>query len=260
MFKKKILSFALAVACLFGIAAPVSAASEVKTSGNVTINFKVEDVTTKKIVNLDGATFEAWRVAEAYPVEGVESIRYELVDEFKDTKIKLDGLKASEIRESAHNLAKVAKEPDATAKINSDGKGYFNKVKPGMYLIQQTKAEGTSAGYTKAEPFLISVPIFENGNWNYDVTIQPKSSVVKTKEEKKTPGEPKKEQPKKEQPKKEQPKKEQPKKNDQNGPFKPGDKGGNVKTDDPSQILTWVGIVVLGGLAAFAIYYGKKKK
>lgn len=222
MFKKKILSFALAVACLFGMAAPVSAANEAKTSGNVTINFKVEDVTTKKVVNLDGATFEAWRVAEAYPVKGVESIKYELVDEFKDTKIKLEGLKASESRKSAHNLAKVAKKADATTKINSDGKGYFNNVKPGMYLIQQTKAEGTSAKYTKAEPFLISVPIFENGNWNYDVTIQPKSSVIKTEEKK--------------------------------------DKGGNVQTDDPSQILTWVGIVVLGGVAAFAIYYGTKKK
>lgn len=276
MIKRKILSIALAMICLLSVAVPTSAEENLQ-KGSITINFKIEDVTTKEITNLQGATFEAWKVADVKPYEHTSSIEYTLVDEFAKTNIKLNEMTASQLRESAYNLSLVAEKSDGICEINSDGKGYINNVEPGMYLIQQTKAEGTSSEYTKAEPFLVSVPMYNDGDWDYDIVVEPKSSVIKNEEDVPPTGEgpgdepkkdepkkdepkeePKTEEPKKEEPKEEEPKTEEPKKEE---PKKEENKGGNVQTSDIDvmDIVSYVAILLVGVGVIILVFKNKKK-
>ena len=63
-----------------------------------------------------------------------------------------------------------------TANIGSTGKAVFRNVTPGLYLlVQQSAAEG----YLAADPFLVSVPMMENGTYIYDVDASPKTELEK---------------------------------------------------------------------------------
>lgn len=82
----------------------------------------------------------------------------------------------------AKNLAGYAEEHQLegmTKKVGSDGSVIFENLQPGLYLIVQTEAAG---GYSKADPFLVSVPMMENGVYIYDVDASPKVDIEKEPE------------------------------------------------------------------------------
>lgn len=55
--------------------------------------------------------------------------------------------------------------PVASAK-NSGGKAVFSQVTPGLYLVVQTQR---CSGYEPLSPFLVSVPMNEDGHYRYDI-------------------------------------------------------------------------------------------
>lgn len=58
----------------------------------------------------------------------------------------------------------------ATAE-NKEGKAAFSDMELGLYLIVQTKA---SSGYDPLKPFLVSVPVNEDGHYVYEVSANGK--------------------------------------------------------------------------------------
>lgn len=56
----------------------------------------------------------------------------------------------------------------------TDGKGTFKGLSTGLYLIVQ---ETAANGYSKLNPFLVSVPYMENGEYQYHVTASIKSEL-----------------------------------------------------------------------------------
>lgn len=76
--------------------------------------------------------------------------------------------------ELAMTLAEYAEENNASGTVkslNSNGTLTFEDLKLGLYLIVQTTA---STGYYAADPFLVSVPLYQNDEWVYDVDASPK--------------------------------------------------------------------------------------
>ena len=59
-------------------------------------------------------------------------------------------------------------------KVGENGKVTFLDLPFGLYLVVQKTAP---AGYGKTEPFLVSLPYLEEGEYQYDVASQPKTDL-----------------------------------------------------------------------------------
>ena len=59
-------------------------------------------------------------------------------------------------------------------KVEENGKVTFLELPFGLYLVVQKTAP---AGYGKTEPFLVSLPYLEEGEYQYDVASQPKTDL-----------------------------------------------------------------------------------
>lgn len=57
--------------------------------------------------------------------------------------------------------------------VDAEGQVEFKNLELGVYLVVQTKA---ATGYQKMKPFLVTVPVYENGEYVYDVTADSKVS------------------------------------------------------------------------------------
>lgn len=99
--------------------------------------------------------------------------------EFEDSA-RLAGSLAEYVREQGMS--------GRTREIGSDGTVSFYDLELGLYLLVQNVA---AEGYNKAAPFLVSVPMEENGSYIYDVDASPKVELTKAPVEPPEPEEPK---------------------------------------------------------------------
>ena len=80
--------------------------------------------------------------------------------------------------ELAGKLAKLEKKlTPVTADpvtVGKDGKATFSDLTFGLYLVVQKTA---ASGYGKTKPFLVSLPYFYEGEYQYDVASQPKTDL-----------------------------------------------------------------------------------
>lgn len=151
-----------------------------------TIQFSEKDSEAATVTNIPDATFVVYKVADITYNGNVASATYTLVDEYKETEINFDGMTAEKSNEAAEKIFALANkiDPVATGKTNEDGQTTFTNLPDGMYLVAETKAEGEASKYELAKPFLVSLPLYTNGEWKHNVTISPKSEVKKIPGEK----------------------------------------------------------------------------
>ena len=69
------------------------------------------------------------------------------------------------------------------SKVNITGTVVFSGLKVGLYLVVQTQA---STGYEAFLPFLITVPMYDDGEYEYNVTAYAKFSLVGSVSEEET--------------------------------------------------------------------------
>lgn len=81
----------------------------------------------------------------------------------------LDGDLAKELRELALDC-----EPMREENVGEDARVLFDGLKTGLYLVVQRKP---GAGYTKAEPFLVSVPYYDKTTLSYDYSVDANPKV-----------------------------------------------------------------------------------
>lgn len=225
--KKKILSFFMAFVIMLGIASPSFANAEEEV-GSINLTLNAEDVVKKKNTEIEGATFELWKVADVEYDKEKDYAKFDLVEEFKNTKIELENMNASESMKAAKKFSEVAKKSVAKGITDKKGVVKFTNLKPGMYLLKQIKSEGVAKDFTSVEPFLVSVPTYTDGSWQLDVNAKPKTDIKNTKK----------------------PKDDKTK------------RGGDVQTSDDSkrEILTWLGIGIVSAAIIGFLYYARKKK
>ena len=80
---------------------------------------------------------------------------------------------------SKNGAEKVTQNAQAVTKtVNDSGIAVFGDLKAGLYLIVQKQA---AEGYDAIQPFLVTVPIMENGQYVYDVDAHPKAGTSSRK-------------------------------------------------------------------------------
>lgn len=134
----------------------------------------------KKNVLIDGATFSAALVAR----EDVGKGRFEWVSAVK----KEEGFKfATEDMFDKEQIEKVAialhetvadKLNTVTRTTNEDGECTFTDLERGVYLVWESKKEGTAEKYHDAVPFLVEVPDRDEESENFDIEVYPKPSLI----------------------------------------------------------------------------------
>lgn len=101
-----------------------------------------------------------------------------LTEEFADSRESLDTLDA-ELAARLADYAQQYKISGTKAPIGSDGRTKYANVSPGLYLLVQ---EQTANEYYAVDPFLVSIPLLENGSYLYDVDATPKMEPINKKD------------------------------------------------------------------------------
>ena len=97
---------------------------------------------------------------------------FELIDALADSKLSLEKVDAPNLAKDLAILALKKNLTEIKTHIKN-GKAVFSDVAPGLYVVMQN-AEDASNGFAPINPFLISVPRYENGVYELDVTADPK--------------------------------------------------------------------------------------
>ena len=141
----------------------------VDASGNPatgTIRVALYDSATEKA--LSGGQLTLYRVAEVKRKNG--DLSFEYCGDFYGCGIALGDLTDSTLADQL--LEYMPQGARGTTKtVDADGNAAFENLELGLYLIVQSKA---SNGYAPIKPFLVSLPMAENGKWNYEVDASPK--------------------------------------------------------------------------------------
>ncbi len=166
------LGLAVALAVALSPAPALAAPVDASRQGSITVTM------THDGAAVGGGTLTVYRVGQvAYDDDG--NARFELVDGLRGSGVSLDGVGTSEgSAEVASALAaQVASAGIAgtTVEVSSSGVASFADLELGLYLVLQ---ETAASGYTAAEPFLVSVPMVEDGVYVYDVDASPKVSLT----------------------------------------------------------------------------------
>ena len=131
-----------------------------------TIRVRLYDEASQKA--LRGGELTIYRVAEVQRKNG--DLSFEYCGDFYGCGIALGDLTDSTLADQL--LEYMPQGARGTTKtVDADGNAAFEDLELGLYLIVQSKA---SNGYAPIKPFLVSLPMAENGKWNYEVDASPK--------------------------------------------------------------------------------------
>lgn len=164
--KKRILSM-LAVLLLLGSVALTAFASEIPDltkNGSITFTMDWENKP------LNSGSLSIYRVGIIAADKSL--YHFELIDALKDSKLSLEKVDDPNLAKDLAILALKKNLTEIKTHIKN-GKAVFPDVAPGLYVVMQN-AEDASNGFAPINPFLISVPRYENGVYELDVTADPK--------------------------------------------------------------------------------------
>lgn len=141
----------------------------VDASGNpATGTIRVALYDSAKDKALSGGQLTLYRVAKVKRKNG--DLSFEYCGDFYGCGIALGDLTDSTLADQL--LEYMPQGARGTTKtVDADGNADFEDLELGLYLIVQSKA---SNGYAPIKPFLVSLPMAENGKWNYEVDASPK--------------------------------------------------------------------------------------
>lgn len=126
---------------------------------------------------ISGGSFTLCRVGRIQEKNGDYS--YVLTDDFADCGESLNNILSVEPAERIAAYAEEKQLTGSTREIGEDGTVTFSNLEPGLYLLVQKEE---APGYNKVEPFLVSIPVTENGVYIYDVDASPKVEIEKETE------------------------------------------------------------------------------
>lgn len=182
--RKRLAAVLAALTLLVWCAAPAFALEVVDLSRTGSIKVSLYDSETSEAVG--GGTLTLYRVAKVQKDNANLSFVY--TNGFEDCGVELGDLSEGELAgRLAEKIAATAE--STTVEISDFGAAEFGDLEVGLYLVVQTTA---AENYDVINPFLVSVPIQENGSYVYDVDALPKvgTAAKKTPEPPDTPDTP----------------------------------------------------------------------
>lgn len=179
--RKRLAAVLAALTLLVWCAAPAVALEVVDLSRTGSIKVSLYDSETSEAVG--GGTLTLYRVAKVQKDNANLSFVY--TNGFEDCGVELGDLSEGELAgRLAEKIAATAE--STTVEISDLGVAEFGDLEVGLYLVVQTTA---AENYNVINPFLVSVPIQENGSYVYDVDALPKVGTA-AKKTPDTPDEP----------------------------------------------------------------------
>lgn len=173
---KRAASFAVCIALLLLCVIPVYA--DINTSIDVTVHGSISVTLTDGEGAISGAEITLYRIADAeFDKSGnLSNLTFTYVDSYKD----FGGVPGDLTdRSSINRLANFTQTNNirGTART-TDENGYtiFPDLEAGMYLAVQTSSV---EGFTTCSPFVVALPVYENGHLIYDIDATPKTDVLR---------------------------------------------------------------------------------
>jgi hypothetical protein len=179
--RKKTIAFLMALAVFLGMSARVCAAElpDVDRRGSLVIRMEYDGEP------LDSGALTLYRVGEIRIHDG--NADFVLVDALSGGP----SLEKLDDPALAARLAELAAQRELTP-IRGEiegGKAEFAGLEPGLYVVTQ-RSRDASDGFDAIQPFLISLPRWENGSYVYDLTAAPKVPLVPAETPPPPPSEP----------------------------------------------------------------------
>ena len=119
---------------------------------------------------ISGGSLTVYRVADVVSENG--NMVFDYTDDFADCTIPVTDLESSRLPEALRRIARDKGLSGVTQSLGRDGKTVFSDLEIGLYLVVQHEA---APGYTRINPFLVSVPQNRDGHYIYDVDTAPKN-------------------------------------------------------------------------------------
>lgn len=104
----------------------------------------------------------------------VANSNLQFVNGFSAAGVSLDDLTDSSLPKKLQAVV-TGDTASVSASAGSDGKVHFQNLQMGVYLVVQTQAV---SGYEPFASFLVTIPIKDGQNWNYDVDASPKMELI----------------------------------------------------------------------------------
>lgn len=172
-----VLFVAAVLLCVMSMTAFAHAVPDLSKEGPIRIRMNVGGEA------VPGGSLTLYHVGSVKEDDG--DYRFELTGDFVKSNVSLKNVESAR---TAGKLAAYAEEkelPGVTREIDKDGKVVFSGLKPGLYLLVQ---EENAPGYNPADPFLVSVPMLEDGSYLYDVNASPKVELKESPRKPHKPG------------------------------------------------------------------------
>lgn len=126
---------------------------------------------------VSGGNLVCYRAGDVEENNG--SYDFKLTADFSGSRVPIDDIFSADTAEKLAQWTQKDNLSGKSAKIDDQGHTVFTGLKPGLYLLEQDKA---SKKYYGVEPFLVSVPMNENGTYIYDVEASPKVELAGSSE------------------------------------------------------------------------------
>ncbi len=167
--------FALFLALILSLSLCTAASAhdvpDLDRTGEISVTMKEDGKT------VPGGSLTLYRVGEV--VENDGDYAFALVEELDNTGIVLNDLQSASLAEKLAEEVKDSKFTGATQTIDGNGKAVFEDLELGLYLAVQNKA---ASGYEKADPFLITLPMYDGEAYQYEVDASPKVQLEQAKD------------------------------------------------------------------------------
>lgn len=128
--------------------------------------------------HLPGLVFSLYRIGDIDNTKG--GISYDLSSAFRGAGVTLDYETNQQAEEAARRIAAFIDaegiKARATSQTNPRGEAVFLRLEPGVYFAQATGG----LGQLIITPFIVSVPLFEDGGLEYAVKVYPKTELRPT--------------------------------------------------------------------------------
>ena len=173
------LVISMVLLCTMSMMALAHEAVDMTKEGSITLAMREGEAA------VPGGTMTLYRVGAVSEDNG--DYCFVLTGDFAACEASLEDITSGEPAADLAAYAGVQKLSGDTLDIDKDGKVTFTGLEVGLYLLLQEKP---AEGYRSIEPFLVSVPMEEQGSYRYDVDASPKVAPEKAPVEPTSPSAP----------------------------------------------------------------------
>lgn len=138
-------------------------------SGSITVGMRYEGK------EVPGGTLMIYRVGEVCENDGNYSFGW--YGAFAGCGYSLESMETQALADQLVNYAETRNIQGTVADISQNGMAVFQGLDLGVYLVVQTEA---AESYEKISPFLITIPMTEDGKYTYNVDASPKLELTRT--------------------------------------------------------------------------------